>query len=73
MFYKLKFLKDYKRVFCKLIDGECGESVLLLQASDGKIWNGNKEIRIEDLKRIVSGGRYIIQSIVEQRKDYLYL
>ncbi len=63
-----EFLAKYNRVFCKLIDGECADSVLLLQYEDGKIRNGKTEITLEDLKKAVAGGRYIIQNVVEQHE-----
>lgn len=61
-----EFLKKHNRFFCKLIDGECADSVLLLQITNGKLWNGEAEITLSDLKEKVSGGRYIIQNVVEQ-------
>lgn len=61
-----EFLLLHNRVFCKLIDGECADSVLLLQTEGNKIWNGKTEISKADLEKAVSGGRYIIQNVVEQ-------
>ena len=63
-----EFLSVYKRVFCKLIDGECADSVLLLQTEGNKIYNGKEEISLSDLEKAVSGGRYIIQNVVEQHE-----
>lgn len=62
------FINNHPRFFCKLIDGECADSVLLLQSSEGKIWNGKEEITIDGIKRAVSGGRYILQNVVEQHE-----
>lgn len=62
------FFSDHPRYFCKLIDGECADSVLLLQSSGGKIWNGKSEITIEEIEKAVSGGRYILQDVVEQHE-----
>ena len=62
------FIGNHPRFFCKLIDGECADSVLLIQSSEGKIWNGKEEISIDGLKKAVSGGRYILQNVVEQHE-----
>lgn len=62
------YIDNHPRFFCKLIDGECADSVLFLQTSGGKIWNGKEETSIEEIKRAVSGGRYILQNVVEQHK-----
>lgn len=63
-----EFLAKHDRVFCKLIDGECADSVLSLHFSDGKLMNGNAGIDMEQLRKMVSGGRYIIQNVVEQHE-----
>lgn len=62
------FISKHPRFFCKLIDGECADSVLLIQASEGKLWNGKEEISIDGIKKAVSGGRYILQNVVEQHE-----
>lgn len=63
-----EFLSKHERCFCKLIDGECADSVLSLRSTEGKLWNGNDEIDMEQLGKMVSGGRYIIQEVVEQHE-----
>lgn len=62
------FISKHPRFFCKLIDGECADSVLLIQSSEGKLWNGKEEISIDGIKKAVSGGRYILQNVVEQHE-----
>lgn len=62
------FISNHPRFFCKLIDGECADSVLLIQSSEGKIWNGQDEISLGKIKKAVSGGRYILQNVVEQHE-----
>lgn len=62
------FISKHPRFFCKLIDGECADSVLLIQSSEGKLWNGKEKISIEGIKKAVSGGRYILQNVVEQHE-----
>lgn len=62
------FISKHPRFFCKLIDGECADSVLLIQSSEGKLWNGKEEISINGIKKAVSGGRYILQNVVEQHE-----
>lgn len=62
------FISKHPRFFCKLIDGECADSVLLIQSSERKIWNGKEEISIDGIKKAVFGGRYILQNVVEQHE-----
>ena len=62
------FISKHPRFFCKLIDGECADSVLLIQSSEGELWNGKEEISIDGIKKAVSGGRYILQNVVEQHE-----
>ena len=64
-----EFFKENKRVICKIIDGECADSVLLLDVKEENILNGKEPITISKLKRIFNGKRYIVQEVVTQHDD----
>jgi len=64
-----EYFSTDKRVICKIIDGECADSVLLLTVKDRKITNGNDPISISELKNIFEGNRYLVQEVVTQHDD----
>lgn len=68
-----QFFSDNKKVICKIIDGECADSVLLLTVKDNQITNGKDSITINKLKKIFTGKRYLVQEVVVQHDDVNYL
>lgn len=57
--------KDHD-LFCKLVDGECGNGVFQLHIQQGKVFiNGNLSAR-EELEKRFSQGRYIAQTVIKQ-------
>lgn len=55
-----------KKLFCKPLDGQCGEGIFILQVKDGKLLVDDKPIDIAGLRERCSGGRYLMQEMVTQ-------
>lgn len=64
-----EYFQSDKRVICKIIDGECADSVLLLTVKGNEIVNGNAPITIDELTQIFCGKRYLVQEVVKQHAD----
>lgn len=62
-------LETHPQVICKIIDGECADSVLLLKKTDEGISNGSQPITAETLKGIFQGKRYLVQEVIKQHQD----
>ena len=56
-------------LFCKLVDGECGNGIFRLHISKGRALIDSKEVTKEDLHNVFSRGRYIAQEIIRQHRD----
>lgn len=53
-------------LFCKLVDGECGNGVFQLHIQQGKVFiNGSPSTR-EELEKHFRQGRYIAQTVIKQ-------
>lgn len=56
-------------LFCKLVDGECGNGIFKLRIANGKAWIAGKEVSKEELQNRFSIGRYIAQETIKQHED----
>lgn len=52
--------------FLKPFEGECGEGIIVLEIKNGKIYLGEQELQIDDLKKRCRGTTYLIQRKVIQ-------
>lgn len=53
-------------LFCKLVDGECGNGVFQLRITDGKVYINDAPTSRDDLGKRFAQGRYIAQTIIKQ-------
>ena len=60
--------KDYDVMF-KPVDGACGIGIFHLRSTDGKMIVKGKEISVEQLKGMVSSGRYLIQQFINNQHE----
>lgn len=59
---------DYDVMF-KPVDGACGIGIFHLRSVGGKMMVKGKEIGVEELKKMVSSGRYIIQQFINNQHE----
>lgn len=55
-----------QELFCKLVDGECGNGVFRLEVLHGKIIINGKPSTKEELANLFMKGRYLAQGIISQ-------
>lgn len=60
--------KDYDVMF-KPVDGACGIGIFHLRSSEGKMKVKGKEVSVEQLKGMVSNGRYLIQQFINNQHE----
>lgn len=58
--------KNNQSLFCKLVDGECGRGIFKLRIEDGKIYEGDMELSLEEAYKMLTAGRYLAQTVVSQ-------
>ena len=58
-----------QEVICKIIDGECADSVLLIKRNDTGLYNGDEQITVEKLKSVFKDRRYLVQEVIKQHDD----
>lgn len=58
--------RDNYKLFCKLIDGECGNGIFVLEIVSGKIFYDGKEITVDELKNRLNSKRYLFQEFIHQ-------
>ena len=61
-----KLCENDHSLFCKLVDGECGNGVFQLTIIKGDVFINGKASSKDDLLNILTAGRYIAQSIIKQ-------
>ena len=63
--------KEYteKTLFCKSIDGECGEGIFTLRIEAKKILVNNTETSEKELQCILHNGRILIQELIVQHPE----
>lgn len=61
--------KSDQELFCKLVDGECGNGVFRLQIKQGSVFINGKPSTKEDLKNRFKQGRYLSQEVIEQHSS----
>ena len=61
-------LGDYK-LFCKLIDGECGNGIFILTINNNKIFYNNEEISSNELHKIIDRKNYLFQEFISQHSE----
>ena len=59
---------DYDLMF-KPIDGGCGIGIFHLRSIGGKLMVKGKEISVDELKKMVTDGRYIIQQFINNQHE----
>ncbi len=57
---------DNKKLFCKPLDGQCGDGIFVLWVKDGKMYIGDKLVDMAELKDRCRSGRYLMQEYVSQ-------
>lgn len=57
------------RLFCKPLDGQCGNGIFVLKVSDGKMYIDDEQVDLAGLQSHCSSGRYLIQEFVEQHTE----
>lgn len=75
--YKTKTAVDFSavmqmgdgRLFCKPLDGQCGNGIFVLKVSDGKVFIEDEEVDEAGLRAHCSDGRYLMQEFVEQHSE----
>lgn len=60
--------RDYDLMF-KPIDGGCGIGIFHLCSLDGRLMVKGKEISVDELKKMVSGDRYLIQQFINNQHE----
>lgn len=53
-------------LFCKLVEGECGRGIFKLEITDGKIYEGEKQITETEAYKMLTQGRYLAQFTIRQ-------
>lgn len=53
-------------LFCKLVDGECGNGIFHLQTSNGIVYINGKPSTKEFLSNLLKQGRYLAQEVIHQ-------
>ncbi len=61
-----KLCKNDHTLFCKLVDGECGNGVFQLHIQQGKVFINGKPSTQEELNKRFEQGRYIAQTVIKQ-------
>ncbi len=56
-------------VFCKLVDGECGEGIFTLTINKGDLLKDGKDITVSQLKEIIDGAIILCQERVSQHSE----
>lgn len=55
-----------QNLFCKLVDGECGRGIFKMEIRDGKLFDEGKELSSLEAYKMLTAGRYLAQSVIEQ-------
>lgn len=58
--------KNDHELFCKLVDGECGNGIFQLTIKTGKVFINGKESTQDELHTMLSKGRYLAQTMIRQ-------
>lgn len=61
------------KVFCKLIDGECGNGVFILTINQNRVLKNNIETTLDDITNIFTSNRYLIQEFIKQNSKMAML
>ncbi len=56
-------------LFCKQVDGECGENVFKLRIFEHQLYVKDKRIEPAELELLIKQGNYIFQEAIEQHKE----
>lgn len=56
-------------LFCKLVDGECGNGVFKLKIKEGQIFINNTISSVDELQNRISSGRFLFQEVIRQHPD----
>lgn len=54
------------KLFCKVIDGECGNGIFVLEIRNRQLFCNNHEISIKDLEVLLKGKKYLFQDFICQ-------
>lgn len=71
---KLTTLEDFVKtgnysLFCKVLDGECGNGIFKLDICDGKILYNERPITIETLAHKIANATYLFQTTIKQHPE----
>lgn len=54
------------KLFCKLMDGECGNGIFILTINNGNIYIDEKKVNVNELLNIISDKNYLFQEFIIQ-------
>ena len=60
-------------LFCKIVDGECGDGIFILKIQDGRAFYNGSEISCDDLEQRIKGRKYLFQKRLTQHPEMLRL
>jgi hypothetical protein len=60
---------DNQNLFCKLVDGECGRGIFKMEIRDGKIYLDGHECAAKEAYKMLTTGRYLAQSLINQHSQ----
>lgn len=58
-----------RKLFCKLVDGECGNGIFILRVDKHELYIDEKHVSAETLEKELSKGRYLAQEMIEQHSE----
>lgn len=64
-------LENNVDIFCKLIDGECGQGVMHIASSNGSIFVNNHPSDITSIKTLIGKGRFVVQQTISNQHHLL--
>ena len=56
-------------LFCKIVDGECGDGIFILKIQDGRAFYNGSEISCDDLEQRIKGRKYLFQKRLTQHPE----
>ncbi len=57
------------KLFCKIVDGECGDGIFILKLQDGRMYCDGHEISCDELGRRIKGRKYLFQECMVQHPE----
>lgn len=62
------FLKEDKKIFCKVNNGECAKDVFIIESNDHNYYLNNKKTTLSEIKLQLNGSRFILQNLIQQHE-----